>query len=92
MNRKGRTSIARVRRAHEMSAVLGLATPLPGALREAVEEGTSHSGVTRDRPERRRRKVMPRPVELQRVNKFCRQHNFGTHPDQDENGNAHRTM
>lgn len=59
-NRNGRTSIARVNRAHEMRAVLALAPPGP----VAPGDGTSHSGVTRLRPSRSKRKVQPRPVEL----------------------------
>lgn len=61
MNLKGRTSIARVSRAHEMRAAFG------GALLLMLlsGEGTSHRGVMRERPDRRRRKVIPKLVELE---------------------------
>lgn len=62
MNLKGRTSIARVSRAQEMRAAFG------GALLLMLlsGDGTSHSGVTRERPERRSRKVIPKLVELEK--------------------------
>jgi len=46
-----------------MRAVLALDAP-PLSCVAAAGEGTSHSGVTSDRPRRMRRKTQPRLVEL----------------------------
>lgn len=61
INLKGRTSIALVSRAQLIRAAL---EEPEAELRLAEGDGTSHSGVTRERPERRRRKVIPRLVDL----------------------------
>lgn len=61
--------MAFVRRAQEIKAVLvGFEEGFEGLV-GAVGRGTSQSGVMRDRPERRRRKVKPRPVDLRVVQK-----------------------
>lgn len=61
MKRKGRMIIARVNRAHEIKAEFGLTAEADIDF-EGV--GTSHSGVTSDRPSNMSRKVMPRPTSL----------------------------
>jgi hypothetical protein len=67
MKRKGLMIMARVRRAQLMRAELGLTAVADIASREGA--GTSHKGVTRERPRRMRRKVMPSPVELLEMKK-----------------------
>lgn len=65
MKRNVRTSMARVRRAQLMRAELGLMAVADIELL-GEGEGTSQRGVMRDRPERRRRKVVASPKELGR--------------------------
>lgn len=61
MKRKGRMIMARVNRAQEIRAELGLTAEADMDL-DGV--GTSHSGVIRDRPSNMSMKVIPRPTSL----------------------------